>query len=177
MQPSLRTRLRWRLEELRHLDDRKVIVGLLLFVALTFGGFFAARTVARASTSAGTRVITVRQRVRLSGGHGHVVTHWRLRTISSQAQTMLSPRVQTVLQTQTIQTPSGVRLVTRPVTHYRVVYRKQIVTAPGEPQTITRQRTDTRVVTVTHKVTVVATITVVSTKTDPVSITVTAPLP
>src|SRR5437867_4890240 len=49
VQPSLRTRLRWRLHELRDTDDAKVIAGLLLILALTFGGFLAARTVARAS--------------------------------------------------------------------------------------------------------------------------------
>lgn len=52
MQPSLRTRLRWRLQELRDLDDAKGIAGLLLLLALTFGGFLAARTVARASADA-----------------------------------------------------------------------------------------------------------------------------
>ena len=119
MEPSLRTRLRWRLEELRNLDDGKVIAGLLLVAALTFGGFLAARTVARASASPRTRLVTVRQRVRVRE-HGHVVTHWRLRR--------LSPQSQTVLRTQTIHTPNGVRLVTRPVTRHRVVYQKHLVT-------------------------------------------------
>ena len=62
----------------------------------------------------------------------------------------------------------------RPVTRFRVVYRKQLVTGPGETHTVTRQVTDSRVV--TRQVTV-ATTTVVSTKTDtlPVTITVTVP--
>jgi len=34
-EPSLRTRVRWRFEELRHLDDARIIAGLLLLVAIT----------------------------------------------------------------------------------------------------------------------------------------------
>ena len=61
------------------------------------------------------------------------------------------------------------------VTRFRVVYRKQLVTFPGETRTVTRQVTDSRVV--TRQVTVVATTAVVSTKTDtlPITITVTVP--
>jgi hypothetical protein len=170
VQPSLRTRLRWRLQELRDANDAKVIAGLLLLLALTFGGFFAARTVARASADprAATRMVTLRQNVRV-GGQGRAVTRWRLRRLYSQAQTLM--------RTQTIQTPGGIRLVTHPVIRYRVVYRKGLVTRPGETRTVTRQVTDSRVVTVTRQVTMVATTTVVSTKTDtlPITITVTVP--
>jgi hypothetical protein len=168
MEPSLRTRLRWQLEELRHLDDRKVIAGLLLVAALTFGGFLAARTVARASASPGTRFVTVRQRVRVRE-HGHVVTRWRLRR--------LAPQAQTVLRTQTVDTPSGVRVVTRPVNRYQVVNQRHVVTVAGQPRTVTRQVTVTRVATVTRRVTVMETTTAVSTKTEPLPITVTVPLP
>jgi hypothetical protein len=170
MQPTLRTRLRWRLQELLDADDAKVIAGLLLLLLLTFGGFLAARTVARASSDprAATRIVTLRQKVRV-GGPGHVVTRSRLRRLYSQAQT--------VMRTQTIQTPQGIRLVTRPVTRYRVVYRRDLVTRPAETRTVTRPVTDSRVVTVTRRVTMVATTTVVSTKTDtlPITITVTVP--
>jgi hypothetical protein len=165
-EPPLRTRLRWRFEELRHVDDAKVIAGLLLLAALTVGGFLAARSVARASAGPRTaiRMVTLQQKVRVDG---HVVTRTRLRRLYSQAQT--------VLRTQTIQTRDGTRLVTRPVTGYQVVYRKQLVTRPGETRTVTRQVTDSRAV--TRRVTVVATTTVVSTKTDtlPITITVTVP--
>jgi hypothetical protein len=168
VQPSWRTRLRWRLQELRDVDDAKVIAGLLVIVALTFGGFLAARTVARASVGsrAATRMVTLRRKVRV-GGHVHVVT--RLRRLSSQAQT--------VMRTQTIRTPNGIRVVTRPLTRYRVVYRKQLVTRSGATRTVTNQVTDSRVVTVTRPVTVVATTTVVSTKTATVPITITVTVP
>jgi hypothetical protein len=160
VEPSLLTRLRWRLEELRHVDDAKIIGGLLLIVALTLGGFLAARTIAR--TSAGsrsaTRVVTVRQKVRVRE-HGHVETHWRVRRLYAQAQT--------VMRTQQIRTPKGVRLVTRRL----VVYRNR------PTRTVTRQVTDSRVVTVTQQVTVVKTTTAVSTQTItlPITITVTVP--
>jgi hypothetical protein len=172
VQPSLLTRLRWRLEELRHLDDTKLIGGLLLIVALAFGGFFAARAAARKSAAAGastaTQMVTVRQQVRVRR-HGHVVTRWRVRRLAAQAQT--------VLRTQTISTPSGVRLVTHPVT--RLVYRNRPVYVPAKTVTLTHQVTDSQVVTVTHRVTVVQTTTAVSTVTQtvPVTITITVPLP
>ena len=168
MQPSLRTRLRWRLQELGDLDDSKAIAGLLLVLVLTFGGFLVARTVARASADprAATRIVTLRQKVR-AGGHGRVVTRERLRKLYSQAQT--------VMRMETIQTPGGVRVVTHPVVRARVVYRKDLVTRPGETRTVTREVTDSRVI--TRQVTMVATTTVVSTKTDtlPITIVVTAP--
>ena len=50
------------------------------------------------------------------------------------------------MRTQTIQTPDGPRLITRPVTRFRVVYRKQLATGPGETRTVTRQVTDSRIV-------------------------------
>jgi hypothetical protein len=168
MRPSLRSRLRWRLEELRHLDDAKVIAGLLLVVALTIGGFFAARTVARASAEPriATRMVTLQQKVRADG---QVVTRSGLRKLYSQAQT--------VMRTQTIQTPQGIRLVTDPVTRYRVVYRRDLVTGPGETRTVTRQVTDSQLVTVTRQRTMYVTTTVVSTKTATLPITVTVTVP
>ena len=200
MQPTLLTRIRWwledlwaRLVDLRYEQDAKVIVGLLLLVALVFGGFVAARTVARASSGSTTRpagrIVTLRQKVRVRV-HGHVVTRWRRRKVYAQAQT--------VLETQTIHTPTGVRLVTHPVTRYRVAYRKHVVTVHGKTRTVLQplpntpnpSGTSTRLVTLTREVTnkefvtvtqpaatVLETTTVVVTETDtlPVTITVTVP--
>jgi hypothetical protein len=180
--------LRWRLADLRDSDDAKVSVGLLVLVMLVFGGFFAARTVARASSATSTgahlRAVTLRQRIRVRE-HGRVVTRWRLRRVYEQAQT--------VLQTQTVRTPNGIRLVTRPVTRYRLVYRKRLVRVNGKARTVlrpvtdTQTRTNTQLLTVTRQVTnnqVVTvtqpvTTTVVSTETDtvPVTVTVTVTLP
>lgn len=158
MQPSLLTRLRWRLEELRHVDDAKVIGGLLLIAALTVGGFFAARTVVgpSAGSPSATRMVTVRHEVRVRE-HGHVLTRWHVRRLYAQAQTLMC--------TQKISTPHGVRLVTRPVTRYRVVYRSHLVTVPA------------KTVTVTRRVTAVETTTGVATKTVTLPVTITVTLP
>lgn len=182
MQPSLLTRIRWRLEELRHLDDARLVVGLIAVAALSLGGFLAARAATRASAgpAAVTREVTLRQKVRVRE-HGHIVTKWRVRRLYSQAQT--------VLRTQTISTPNGIRVVTRPVTRYRRVYRNRPA-APTKTITVTRAGTVTRTgtvapvtvsnsVTVTRPVTVVETTTAVATVTDtlPITVTVTVPLP
>jgi hypothetical protein len=123
--------------------------------------------------------------------HGRLVTRWRLRHVYARAET--------VMQTRTVQTPTGIRLVRRPVTRYQVVYRKHVTTVHGRTRTVlqpvtntktltsastqrvivTRQVTNTQVITVTQPMTVVATTTVVSTETDtlPITITVTVPTP
>ena len=86
------------------------------------------------------------------------------------------------MQRQTVQTPGGTKVITRPV----VTYRKKVVTAAGKkstvvvPQTITDSRTrtvsrtETDVQTVTRPVTVVET--VISTVTLPgTTVTITLP--
>jgi hypothetical protein len=92
---------------------------------------------------------------------------------------------QTVFQRQTVRTPAGTKVVTRPV----VSYRKKVVKVGGGtstvvvPQTITDSRTSTvsrtqtDVKTVTQPVTVVQTQTVTSTVTLPgTTVTVTVPV-
>jgi hypothetical protein len=186
--PSLFTRIRWRLSDLRAEQDARVVVGLVVLALLAVGGVAAARAVARASsggpTRTGVRVVTMRQKVRVRV-HGHLVTRWRTRKVYARAQT--------VMQTQTIRTSHGLRVVTRPVVHYRVAYRKHVVTVNGKTHTVlqpvtdaqtitstktqlvtsTRQVTDKEVTTVTQPVTT----TVVSTETDTVALTVTVTVP
>jgi hypothetical protein len=194
---SLLTRIRWRLEDrlyslersLRHQEDAKVLVGVLVFAALVAGGFLAAKELARASSGSASqatvRPITVRQKVRVRI-HGHVVTRWRVRKVLAQAQT--------VLETQTVHTPNGIRLVTHPVTRYRVVYRKHLVKVHGKTRTVlqpvhgktltdtrTLTKTSTQFVTLTRQVTnqefvtvtQPVTNTVVSTETDTLPLTIT----
>ena len=172
VQPSLRTRVRWRLEELRHPADAKLIVGVIAVAALSLGGFLVARATTRASagSAAVTREVTLRQKVRVHE-HGRLVTRWRVRRLYSQAQT--------VLRTQTISTPNGIRVVTRPVTRYRRIYRDRPA-APARTVTVIRPGaaapvTVSNSVTVTQPVTVVETTTAVSTVTDTLPITVTVP--
>ena len=174
------TPLRWRLQDLRDAHGARAMVGLLLLAVLILGGFLAARTVARSSaapTRPVVRVVTrVRQRVR-QRIHGHVVTRWRVRQISALAGTV----------TQTLHSSPRIHDV------YRVVYRKRLVRANGATRTIlqpltntltrtqlvtvTRQVTDSQPITVTQPVTVVATKTVVSTETIPIPVTVTITVP
>ena len=98
--------------------------------------------------------------------HGHTVVRWRVRRQVVEAQ------AQTVMQRLTVRTPSGAKVVTRPV----VTYRNRVVKVGGKtttvaaaPQTITDSqtstvsRTETDVQVVTRPVTVVQTETVVST--------------
>lgn len=171
MQPSLRTRLRWRLEELRHVDDARIVGGLLVVGALTLGGFLAARTVARSSAGprSATRVVTVREKLRVRK-NGRIVTRWRVRRLSAAPQT--------VMRTEEITTPSGTHLVTHPVTSYRVVYRNHRVSVPAKTVTAVREVTESHTETVTHRVTVIETTTAISTKTitlPPITVTVTVP--
>ena len=161
-----------------------MLVGVLVFAALVAGGFLAAKELARASSGSASqatvRPITVRQKVRVRI-HGHVVTRWRVRKVLAQAQT--------VLETQTVHTPNGIRLVTHPVTRYRVVYRKHLVKVHGKTRTVLQPLTDTRTLTKTSTqfvtltrqvtnqefvtVTQPVTNTVVSTETDTLPLTIT----
>jgi hypothetical protein len=171
VQPTLLTRLRWRLEELRDAQDARVVVGILVLAVLVLGGFLVARTVARASTTASpspTREITVRQRVRVVR-HGHIVTRWRTRTVKAQ--------VLTVRQTRTLDSASGV--VTRPGQTRTVLRPVRKTSTATRFATVTSPVTVTRLVTVEQPVTVVDTTTVVTTVTEtvPVTVTVTVPVP
>lgn len=167
VQPSLLTRIRWRLEELRHVDDAKLIGGLVLALTLTFGGFLAARAATRASAGSAsvTQMVTLRQKVRVRE-HGHIVTRWRIRHLYARGQT--------VMRTQTISTPNGIRLVTHRITRDRMVYRNRPA-APAKTVVVSRQVTDVRTVTATQQLTVVETTTAISTVTDTLPITVTVP--
>jgi hypothetical protein len=105
------------------------------------------------------------------------VTRWRVRRVIAKAQT--------VLETETLRTPNGIRVVTHPVTRYRVVYRKHFVKVRGKTRTVlqpltttqTLTKTSTELVTVTHQVTQAVTTTVVTTETDTLPLTVTLPVP
>ena len=167
-------RFKWLIADIRHTiggsSDAKVVVGLVLLAVLAAGGFFAAHRVSRAG--AGTNgssdlvrlVTTVREPVKVRV-HGHTVVRWRVRRKVVEAQ------AQTVMQRRTVQTPSGAKVITRPV----VTYRKKVVKLGGKtstvavPQTVTDSRTstvsqtETDVQTVTRPVTVVQTETVIST--------------
>jgi hypothetical protein len=202
--PSVVTRLGWWLED-RVVEpargNAKVLTVVLAVALLALGGL-AARQVVRAQASTSTQPLvklttTVRQLVRVRK-NGHTVVRWRVR------RKVVYARAQTVLQTRTIHTPTGTRVVTRPVTRYHVIYRKHVVTVHGKTRTVnqpvtdvqtqtqtqTRTQTQTQTVRVTQPVTetqvrtttqqstttVVQTTTVITTVTLPgTTVTVTVP--
>lgn len=165
--------IRWTLEDLLAGKRARLLGAALALAALVASGFAAAFKVARASPAAPTGRT--------------IVTQWRLRKVYA--------RPQNVLETRTIRTPNGIRVVTHPVTRYRVDYRKEVVTTHGQTRTVVRPITNmetvmrtvtrqvpntqvvTQVVTVTHPVTVGVTTTVVSTETVTLPITVTLTIP
>jgi hypothetical protein len=177
------SRLRWWLED--HVletsrADAKVLAVLAGMALLVLGGV-AARQVVRAQASTSPQRLvrlttTVRQQVRVRR-HGRTTIQWRVR------HRVLYAQAQTVLQTATIHTPTGTRVVTRPVTRYHVIYRKRVVTVRGRTQRVRTPVTQTDTVRVTQPVTATdvrtitlhSTTTVVKTQTTTVITTVTLP--
>jgi hypothetical protein len=170
--------------------DTKVVAAVALVALLAIGGYVVAGKVSQAG--AGTsgspnlvrRVKTVRERVKVRV-NGHTVVRWRVRRKVVEAQGHAVMQRQTIFQRQTVRTPGGTKVITRPV----VSHRTRVVKVGGEtstvvvPQTITHSwtstvsRTQTDVKTVTQPVTVVQTQTVISTVTLPgTTVTVTLPV-
>lgn len=186
-------RIRWWLAGVRDAvdgsSDAKFVGAFALVASLAAGGYVAAEKVSQAGAGTGTSqhlvrvVTTVREPVKMRI-HGHTVIRWHVRRKVVQAQ------AQTVMQTETIKTPTGSKVVTRPVVRYRVAYRQKVVTRNGKtrtvdvPQTVTNSQTSavtrtqtdvqTDVQTVTQPVTVTGTVTVTTTVTQP-GTTVTLP--
>lgn len=182
-------RIRWWLAGLRDAvegsSDAKFVGAFALVALLAAGGYVAAEKVSQAGAGTGASrdlvrvVTTIREPVK-TRIHGRTVIRWRVRRKVVQAQ------AQTVMQTETVKTPSGSKVITRPVVRYRVAYRQKVVTRNGKtrtvdvPQTVTASqtsavtRTQTDVQTVTQPVTVTRTVTATSTVTQP-GTTVTLP--
>jgi hypothetical protein len=164
-------------------SDAKFVGVLVLVAVLAGAGYIAAEKVSQAGANTGTSsrlvrlLTTVREPVKVRV-HGHTVMRWRVRRKVAEA------RAQTVMQTQTLRTPGGTKVITRPV----VSYRKKVVKVGGkstvvlsktitDSQTSTVSRTQTDVETVTRPVTVVKTQTAVTTVTLPgTTVTVTLPI-
>ena len=143
------------------------MAGLVAALLLVGAGFYTAKRIGSASASNGGTVrITTRLPV-TETINGHKVVRYRRQVVYAQASTGY--------RTQTIQTPSGTKVVTRPVRRYRVIYRKKVVTRNGrattvlQPVTTTNQLTSTDLVTTT----VVSNQTTTRTVTQPVQVTTT----
>jgi hypothetical protein len=170
-----------------YLRARHPEAALTLFIVLLtcagVGGFFAylatdanppakaQRYVALKTTV--TKVVRTRE-------HGKVV----LKRVAVVRRVFAKP-VQ-VVETQTIQTPGGTKVVTRAVTRYQPVYRRKVITVHGKPVTVSQVVTDTRMLTDTQLLTttnvVTSTVvnerssTVVNERTNTVNVTVTQPV-
>jgi hypothetical protein len=147
--------------------DGRIVVGLVAALLLLGAGFYSAKRLSSANASTGGAVrITTRVPV-TETVNGHTVVRYRRKAVYAQASTSY--------RTQTIQTPSGTKVVTRPVARYRVIYRKKVVTRNGrattvlQPVTTTSQLTSTDLVTTT----VVSNATTTRTVTQPVTVTTT----
>lgn len=182
-------RFRWWVDDIRAAmedsSDAKMVGVLALVVLLAGGGYFVAGKVSQAGAGTGKSssthlvrlVTTVREPMKVRV-HGHTVIRWRVR------RKVIEAPAQTVMQRETVQTPGGTKVITRPV----VTYRKKVVTAAGKKSTVvvsqtitdsrtrTVSRTETDVQTVMRPVTVTVVQTVVSTVTLPgTTVTVTLP--
>lgn len=143
------------------------MAGLVAAVLLLGAGFYTARRVGSADASSGNAVrITTRVPV-TETINGHTVVRYQRKLVYAKASTSF--------RTQTIHTPSGTKIVTKPVVRYRVLYRKKIVTRNGhtrtvlQPVTTTNELTNTALVTTT----VVSSRTTTQTVTQPVTVTTT----
>ena len=184
-------RIRWWLTGVRDAvegsSDATFVGAFALIALLAAGGYIAAEKVSQAGAGTGTSphpvriVTTVREPVKMRI-HGRTVIRWRVRRKVVQAQ------AQTVMQTETVKTPTGTKVISRPVVRYRVAYRQKVVTRNGKTRTVdvpltvtasqtsTVTRTQMGVQTVTQPVTV--TQTVDSTVTQPgTTMTTTVTLP
>jgi hypothetical protein len=162
--------VRWWLEGLQDWwhdsIDGRIVAGLIAALVLAGAGFYSAKRISSADASIGTVRITTRVPV-TETINGKKVVRYRRKVVYAQASTSY--------QTETIHTPSGTKVVTRPVTHYRVIFRKKIVTRNGrtrtvlQPVTTTSQLTNTDLVTTT----VISSQTTTRTVTQPVTVTTT----
>jgi hypothetical protein len=144
-------------------QDGRIVGGLVAAAVLIAGGFLAAKQVAGSSASTGGAVrITTRLPV-TETVHGHRVVRYKRRVVYAHASTSF--------ETQTI----GGKVVTRPVVHYHVIYRKRVVTRNGKATTILQPVTTTSQLTQTDLVTttVVSDHTTTRTVQQPVTTTVT----
>lgn len=177
-------RFKWWLVDFRDAvgeSDAKFVGALVLLALLVGGGYIAADKVSQmGANSASTHLVrlvsTVREPV-TTHVNGHTLVRWRVRRKVVQAQ------AQTVMQTETVQTPGGTKVISRPVVRYQVAYRKKVVRVNGKartvivPQTVTNSQTNTISRTQTNVQTVTQPVTVVQAETQTETIVSTTTLP
>src|SRR5262249_39107938 len=137
--------------------ERLLFLVPALLAVLAFAGYAAVSAMGSSSRSAESyvrldttviRTVQVRQ-------HGKVV----IKRIPVVEHIYAKPT--TVMETRTVKTPGGTKIVTEAVVRYRPVYRRKVVFVHGKPVTVnqivtnTQMLTDTQLLTVTNEHTVV----------------------
>jgi hypothetical protein len=129
---------------------QKSVIGLTGLAALAGVGFVTVAATAGsgggaetyvAATLTTSKLVTVRE-------HGKIVT----KRVPVLRRIYAKPV--TVMEMQTLTTPGGTSVVTRPVVRYRRVVQRDVVTVNGRPVTVSRLVTDTKVLTNTTLVTI-----------------------
>jgi hypothetical protein len=162
--------------------ETRIAAAIVVFVGLAVGGYFTMAAIANgnaSSTSASDYVAletTVDKLVTVKINGKTVI-----KRIPVVKRIVAKPT--TVLESVTLTTPGGTRVVTRPVTHLVPVVKKTVVTVNGKTKTISQVVTDVQAVTnvvtnqrtVTDQSTVEHSNTVTHTVTNTVTNVVTAP--
>jgi hypothetical protein len=133
--------------------ERLLFLAPALLALLAFAGYAAVNAMGSSSPAAASYVrldTTVIRTVKVRE-HGKVV----IKRIPEIKHIYAKPV--TVMQTRTVQTPGGTKVVTEAVVRYKPVYRRKVVFVHGKPVTVneivtnTRMLTDTQLLTVTNE--------------------------
>jgi hypothetical protein len=133
--------------------ERLLFLVPALLALLAWAGYAAVNAMGSGSPAADSYVqidTTVIRTVKIRQ-HGKVV----IKRIPEIKHIYAKPM--TVMQTHTVQTPGGTKIVTEPVVRYKPVYRRKVVLVHGKAVTVnqivtnTRMLTDTQMLTVTNE--------------------------
>jgi hypothetical protein len=133
--------------------ERLLFLVPALLAVLAFAGYAAVSAMGSSSRTAESYVrldTTVIRTVQVRE-HGKVVVK-RIPVVKH-----IYAKPTTVMETHTVQTPGGIKVVTEPVVRYRPVYRRKVVFVHGKPVTVnqivtnTQMLTDTQLLTVTNE--------------------------
>jgi hypothetical protein len=131
--------------------DRTFLLATAGLAALFVGGIFAMQALGGSDRSSAQVYVpiakTVMRRVK-------VVEHGRTVYKRIPVVKRVYAKPVTVQETRTLQTPGGVKVVTRPVVRYQPVYRKRVIRVNGKPVTVNQVVTDTKMLTDTQLQTV-----------------------
>lgn len=158
----------WRLAGLQdwlQYRDGRILAGLVAAALLLGAGFYAAKRIGSANAANGDAVLITTRLPVTETVNGRKVVRYQLKRVYAQPSTSY--------QTQTIRTPSGTKVVTKPVVRYHVIYRKKVITRNGHTKTVMQPVTTTSQLTSTDLVTTTVVSNQTTTRTVTQSVTVT----